>query len=180
MRRLKNIFIILSAVFCWTGSLNTLFSQESKTEYVVTGHIRGSEGEHLPGASLTALQNSRLGVSTDELGYYRLTLPSSGPWTLRCSMTGYTLQEIKLDFGNKTTLNLQITLESTVHVGVAEVSEQGRGNVSIKRIDPRIANRIPSPRGTVEDALLQAPVNFTSELSSSYNVRGGSFDENLV
>ena len=180
MTRLKNIFIILCAVFCWAGSLNTLFSQESKTEYVVTGHITGSEGEHLPGASLTALQNSRLGVSTDELGYYRLTLPSSGPWTLRCSMTGYTLQEIKLDFGNKTTLNLQITLESTVNVGVAEVSEQGRGNVSIKRIDPRIANRIPSPRGTVEDALLQAPVNFTSELSSSYNVRGGSFDENLV
>ena len=27
---------------------------------------------------------------------------------------------------------------------------------------------------------MQAPVNFTSELSSSYNVRGGSFDENLV
>ena len=32
----------------------------------------------------------------------------------------------------------------------------------------------------VEDVLLQAPVNFTSELSSAYNVRGGSFDENLV
>ncbi|HIK66826.1 MAG TPA: carboxypeptidase-like regulatory domain-containing protein, partial [Flavobacteriales bacterium] len=113
MKVLKNILIILCTLFCWAGVSNTLFSQESTTEYVVTGHIQGSEGEHLPGASLVALQNPRLGVSTDNFGFYRLTLPSSGPWTLRCSMTGYTLKEIKLDFGNKTTLNLQITLEST-------------------------------------------------------------------
>ncbi len=180
MKRLNNIFIALFATFIGAFFSNTLLPQDSATEYIVTGQIQGSDGETLPGASLVALQNSRIGVSTDELGYYRLILPSSGPWTLRCSMTGYTLQEITLDFGNKTTLNLQIRLESTVQVGVAEVEEQGRENVSIKRIDPRIANRIPSPRGTVEDALMQAPVNFTSELSSAYNVRGGSFDENLV
>lgn len=180
MKRLKNILFISCAFISWDGFLNTVLAQESTTEYVVTGHIRGGDGESLPGASLVTLQNSRLGTSSDGLGFYKLTLPSSGPWTLRCSMTGYTLQEIALDFGNKTTLNLQIKLVSTVHVGVAEVVEQGRENVSIQRIDPKIANRIPSPRGTVEDVLMQAPVNFTSELSSAYNVRGGSFDENLV
>ena len=51
---------------------------------------------------------------------------------------------------------------------------------TLERIDPKVATRIPSPRGTIEDLLIQAPVNFNSELSSGYNVRGGSFDENLV
>ena len=58
--------------------------------------------------------------------------------------------------------------------------DNGPSDVTVQKIDPRLANKIPTPRGTIEDALLQAPVNFTSELSSAYNVRGGSFDENLV
>ena len=180
MKSLGNIILVLVVFITLSGISNNLSAQDQTLEYVVTGQIKGSEGESLPGASIVTLQNSRLGISSDQLGYYKLILPSSGPWTLRCSMTGYALREIPIDFGNKTSVNIQIVLESTVQVGIAVVAEQGRENVSIQRIDPKIASRIPTPRGSVEDVLLQAPVNFTSELSSAYNVRGGSFDENLV
>jgi hypothetical protein len=40
---------------------------------------------------------------------------------------------------------------------------------------------MPSISGGVEGVLRTLPgVNFNNELSSQYNVRGGSFDENLV
>jgi hypothetical protein len=75
---------------------------------------------------------------------------------------------------------LDIRMEAGVQLGNAEVIGEGGGGSDLRRIDPRVATRIPSPRGTIEDLLIQAPVNFNSELSSSYNVRGGSFDENLI
>ena len=169
-------------LFCALLSLSFIpfYAQTTPTEFIVEGNVRGSEGSLLPGASLIILQNNRLGTSTDGFGAFKLLLPSSGPWTLRCSMIGYEILEIPLDFEGSTSTTIQIVLKSIVAIGAAEVIESGRNDVSIQRIDPRVTSRIPTPRGTVEDVLLQAPVNFVSELSSAYNVRGGSFDENLV
>ncbi|PCJ82198.1 MAG: hypothetical protein COA49_01505 [Bacteroidetes bacterium] len=152
----------------------------AQTDFSISGNVRGVDGELLPGASLTVIENNRIGTSSNDFGHYDLDLPSSGPWTLRCSMIGYIMQVIEIDFEGKNFLRLNITLQNTVVIGAAEVVEAGGHDVSLKRIDARIASRIPTPRGTIEDVLLQAPVNFTSELSSAYNVRGGSFDENLV
>jgi hypothetical protein len=157
-----------------------LNAQSTPPEFTVEGNVRGSEGIILTGASIITLQNNRIGTSADEFGDFKLSLPSSGPWTLRCSMIGYEMTEIPIDFGVSKSTTIQIVLKSIVTIGAAEIIESGRNNVSIQRIDPRVTSRIPTPRGTVEDVLLQAPVNFTSELSSAYNVRGGSFDENLV
>ena len=75
---------------------------------------------------------------------------------------------------------LDVRLRAGVALNQAEVEADGTRAGPIQRIDPRVASRVPSVRGTVEDLLIQAPVNFTSELSSAYNVRGGGFDENLV
>jgi len=158
-------------------SVTTLLGQ---TDFTVSGNIRGDDGELLPRASIVALQNSRLGVSSDAFGRFEIELPSSGPWTLRCSMIGYIIKEVPINFEGGNAINIQIILNSTVAIDAAVVEGNGSKNASIQRIDARIASRIPTPRGTVEDVLLQAPVNFTSELSSAYNVRGGSFDENLV
>jgi hypothetical protein len=142
--------------------------------------ITGNEGEYLLGASVYVLENAKIGVFANDKGHYILELPHSGPWTLKYSMVGYASKEVALVFRDTTKRDINITLQSTVNIAAAEVLGSGELNSTIRRIDPRVANRIPSPRGTIEDVLLQAPVNFTSELSSSYNVRGGSFDENLV
>ncbi|MFB1019057.1 MAG: carboxypeptidase-like regulatory domain-containing protein, partial [Flavobacteriales bacterium] len=139
-------------------------AQTTPADFTVQGNVRGSEGVLLPGATLIVIQNNRLGVSTDGFGAFELSLPSLGPWTLRCSMIGYEIQEIPIDFEGKQSVTIQVVLKSTVTIGAAEIIESGRNDVSIQRIDPRVTSRIPTPRGTVEDVLLQAPVNFTSEL----------------
>lgn len=147
---------------------------------MVSGIVKGDDSTPLPSASVYATENLKFGASTDSQGRFNLSLPHSGPWTLKCSMVGFTTKETPIVFNGNTTSVITIILESTVKISEAEVISQGEKNSTLRRIDPRVANRIPTPRGTVEDVLLQAPVNFTSELSSSYNVRGGSFDENLV
>ncbi|MBM56130.1 MAG: hypothetical protein CMB32_06205 [Euryarchaeota archaeon] len=154
---------------------------QSDTSFNVFGIVKGDDGVVLPGASVYAMENPRFGTSTNSKGEYSLTLPHSGPWTLKCSMVGFTTKKTPIEFVTESQqLHVTISLLSTVKIGEAEVLSHGEKNTTIKRIDPKVANKIPTPRGTIEDVLLQAPVNFTSELSSSYNVRGGSFDENLV
>ena len=154
---------------------------QSDTSFNVFGIVKGDDGVVLPGASVYAMENPRFGTSTNSKGEYSLTLPHSGPWTLKCSMVGFTTKKTPIEFVTESQqLHVTISLLSTVKIGEAQVLSHGEKNTTIKRIDPKVANKIPTPRGTIEDVLLQAPVNFTSELSSSYNVRGGSFDENLM
>lgn len=166
---------ILLALFTAVASIAI-----SQDVYTLTGSVRGSDGEPLVGASVYATQNPKYGSYADKNGLFTIEFQSSGPWSVKCSMVGYTTKEFAVVFNTSNTTTLKAILESTVNISEAAVYGSGAKNTTVKRIDPRIASRIPTPRGTVEDVLLQAPVNFTSELSSSYNVRGGSFDENLV
>ena len=172
MTFIKHILVIL-----FSAIAGVAISQDL---YILTGNVRGSDGEPLVGASIYATQNPRYGTYADKNGSFTLSLPDKGPWTVKCSMVGYMSKEFPVVFGREKEVKLKAVLESTVSINEAEVYGSGNKNTTLKRIDPKVASRIPTPRGTVEDVLIQAPVNFTSELSSSYNVRGGSFDENLV
>ena len=176
-----NIRGVLSAmIFCFAIILPDVTLGQTKLTHSVSGYIKSNVGNALPGASVYVMENPRLGTSADVNGKYTIELPHSGPWNLKCSMIGFTSATEPLIFEGKETAKVNFRLESIVKIGEAEVVGSGEKNTTIKKLDPRIAHRIPTPRGTIEDVLMQAPVNFTSELSSSYNVRGGSFDENLV
>ena len=178
MFRTKYIFLLLlSSLYSIVSHAQT---SESKSEFSISGTVHGTDGETLPGASVYVLENSRLGAFSDEDGLFALELPHKGPWSLKCSMVGYSAVNITVEINETDSALVNFVLESTIKIGEAEVVGDGKTDATIRRIDPQIASRIPTPRGTIEDVLLQAPVNFTSELSSSYNVRGGSFDENLV
>ena len=166
---------ILVVLFSAIASIVT-----SQEVYTLTGSVRGGDGEPLVGASVYATQNNRFGTYADHNGLFTIKFPDKGPWTVKCSMVGYQTEEFAVVFGTEKETQLRAVLKGIINIDQAEVYGYGNKNTTIKRIDPKVASRIPTPRGTVEDVLLQTPVNVTSELSSSYNVRGGSFDENLV
>ena len=147
--------------------------------FTLSGGVSDTNGDALPGAAVLVEENMRLGVTADAQGQYRIEFPSPGPWTLKASFVGHTPETWTLTFDNATAYK-NFRLVPGTNLREAEVIDNGPSDVTVQKIDPRLANKIPTPRGTIEDALLQAPVNFTSELSSAYNVRGGSFDENLV
>jgi len=171
MTWIRRVFFLFGLAICtqsWGQSTFTL-----------TGTVSDTRGQVLPGAAVLVEGNIRLGVTTDSEGQYRIDFPSAGPWTIRASFVGHTPETWTLTF-QKQTMSKRVRLVPGTSLNEAEVVDDGPVDVTVQRIDPRLANKIPTPRGTIEDALLQAPVNFTSELSSAYNVRGGSFDENLV
>ncbi len=147
---------------------------------LITGTVTSFDGTPLPGATVIPVEMTSAAVLTDTRGRYTLELRTGTPWTLRFGFVGYQTQERVLTLSELEPLSYSVRLKAGVALGTSEVIADGTRSAPVQRIDPKVASRIPSPRGTIEDLLIQAPVNFNSELSSGYNVRGGSFDENLV
>ncbi|HRD40299.1 MAG TPA: carboxypeptidase-like regulatory domain-containing protein, partial [Bacteroidia bacterium] len=82
-----------------------IFSQENPTnpnqKFTISGYVKdGKNGEALIGA-LVYKKDTQLGSSTNEYGFYSLTLPA-GKHTLLISFVGYTsiMQEIDLTKNN--------------------------------------------------------------------------------
>jgi hypothetical protein len=79
--------------------------------------------------------------------------------------------------------NLQITLyEDNTLLDEVTVTEKRRQTGSTQELDIKDIAQAPSASGNAVEELIQqqAGVSTHSELSSQYNVRGGSFDENSV
>ena len=158
------------------GAGASAFGQKN---FVLSGKVLDTQGQHLPGAVITVEDHPEWTTASDDDGRYTLSFPHSGPWTISATFVGHQEEALVMTL-HRTTSSHLFRLSPGTDLSEAQVIGEGSGEEMIQRIDPRIVSKIPTPRGTIEDALLQAPVNFTSELSSAYNVRGGSFDENLV
>ncbi len=154
----------------------TLHAQEKGT---IQGTVTNDAGSPLPGATVIPLDQQSSAVVTNNRGEYSIKL-RPGPWIVRFGFVGFKSQDAVFNVQAADTLVKNIQLRAGVALSTSEVIADGDRSAPVQRIDPKVASRIPSPRGTIEDLLIQAPVNFNSELSSGYNVRGGSFDENLV
>ncbi|MGA0435125.1 MAG: TonB-dependent receptor, partial [Flavobacteriales bacterium] len=154
-------------------------SAQAEVESGVKGMVSDENGVALPGATVYDLRQPNQAVVTNQRGAFELNL-APGNHQIRIGFVGFDPKtiEVSVNAGQWTALNVR--LKAGVALGTSEVIADGSRSGPIQNIDPKVATRIPSPRGTIEDLLIQAPVNFNSELSSSYNVRGGSFDENLV
>ena len=166
-------------VFIILGVLTIGVQSQAQSTFTVSGTVADTRGQVLPGAAVLVDEDIRLGVTTNANGRYEIEFPTKGPWTLKASFVGHASETAVITFKSEE-MTKNFMLVPGTNLNEAEVIDQGPSDVTVQKIDPRLANKIPTPRGTIEDALLQAPVNFTSELSSAYNVRGGSFDENLV
>lgn len=145
----------------------------------IQGMVTNDQGAPLPGATIIPLEQQSAAVTTNERGEYDVQL-REGKWTVRFGFVGFSSVEKIIQITDGAIQTLNIRLIPGVALKASEVIADGERTGPVQRIDPKVATRIPSPRGTIEDLLIQAPVNFNSELSSGYNVRGGSFDENLV
>ncbi|MBN32048.1 MAG: hypothetical protein CL845_08710 [Crocinitomicaceae bacterium] len=157
----------------------TTLTAQSET-IIIQGTVTNVRGAALPGATVIPLEQQSAAVVTDNDGSYTLELQRGTTWTLRFGFVGYKTQKRTLPSSTGLFQRLDVQLAAGVALNASEVVANGERTKPVQRINPKVAARIPSPRGTIEDLLIQAPVNFNSELSSGYNVRGGSFDENLV
>ena len=125
-----------------------------------------------------------VGTSTNKNGYYELIVESgkSDSVTIVYSMIGYETVEMRL-LPNREVLNINIELrESGEQLAEVEVKGIQRQQDMMERVDATTRRFIPDMSGgSIESLLITfSGVSQTNEMSSQYNVRGGSFDENAV
>lgn len=164
----------LLILLLWTC---TLWAQES----VVRGVVKDSTGKALEAVSIS-LDGESAGVITDARGRYELRIPPYRDILIVFSSLGFAPEKIRtrLNPGEERTVN--ISMKSTVtNLGPVTVESQRPGDLMITRIEPRTIEQLPNVSGNFESFLKTLPgVVSNNELSSTYSVRGGSFDENLV
>ena len=109
-------------------------AQEPATSIAITGTIINEEGEPIPGATVLVKGNDRLGVATNSMGEYKLTVPSDA--TIVVTFLGYndTTFEVTPDKSDYTTTLYQASqrVNDVVIVGYGELKKSDlTGSVSV-------------------------------------------------
>ncbi|MBP3566047.1 MAG: TonB-dependent receptor [Paraprevotella sp.] len=132
--------------------------------------------------AMVKVHGQAAGTTTDLQGKYSLEFNSADTITISFSMMGYVTKEKTLT-KPKGDLRLNITLQTqSIDMGEVTVKEVRRQLNTTQTLNAENIKQLPSTTGNAVEELVatQAGVSTHNELSSQYNVRGGSFDENSV
>lgn len=147
------------------------------------GKVVSDKGVAVELANVVLLDHTpTIGVSTDKRGFFSLQLPSDKKLTLRISSVEYPTFdiEIKLKKGAILDTTLRFAASAVNLEGVTVHGEKDR-TTAFTEIGTEEMEKIAGPSNGVEAIIKTLPdVQSNNELSSTYSVRGGSFDENLV
>ena len=158
MKRILLYFIIL---------LFSFFAHAAdSTKVSLKGRVIDEKNEPVS-LCIIKVEGQAAGTTADLDGKYSLTFNTADSVVISYRMMGYrTRQRVLRNPKGQLTLNI-VMYDNSVDMGEVEIKE---------------IKRMPSTTGNaVEDLVAtQAGVSQHNELSSQYNVRGGSFDENCV
>ena len=149
----------------------------------VYGYVVDQNNVGIELANVVVLNADRpIGTSTNKNGYYELLIEESDTVVLNFSMIGYTtVQQRVIDLRDVLNINVQLLTDEQL---LTEIEVRGIKHTqgTMDHIDASATRIMPDATGgSIESLLITfAGVSQTNELSSQYNVRGGSFDENSV
>ena len=172
MTRIRYNIIIIMLLLCFTGIKAQTFTLQ--------GRVTDSEMNPVELATVAVVQQGKM-TMTNLKGEFSMKLQSSDSVVVRFSMVGYkTKTRVLRRPKGKQTLLIQLYDDNQL-AGVT-VTEEKRQMGSTQKLDTKDMKNAPSATGNAVEEMIQsqAGVSTHSELSSQYNVRGGSFDENSV
>ncbi|MBR6087051.1 MAG: TonB-dependent receptor [Prevotella sp.] len=171
--KLKRLYLIILLICC--------VAVAGAQDFVLSGRVTDADENPVELASVTCVQQGRA-TMTNLKGEFLLTLSSADSVVVKFSMIGYKTKTRVLR-RPKGRQRLLITLydDETVLDDVT-VTEKRRQTGGTEELDVKDMALAPSVTGNAVEEMIQtqAGVSSHNELSSQYNVRGGSFDENLV
>ena len=141
---------------------------------------RVTDQENNPVELASVVSQGKL-TMTNLNGEFSIQLQSADSVEVRFSMIGYKTKTRVLR-RPKGKMTLQVQLFDAGLLDEVVITEQRRQTGTTQEIDTKQMSTTPSASGNKVEELIQqqAGVSTHSELSSQYNVRGGSFDENSV
>ncbi len=148
--------------------------------FTLKGKVNDSDGNALELASVTCPQQLKV-TMTNLKGEFSMQLQSADSVVISFSMVGYKPRTRVLR-NPRTTQTLVVTLLPMDNLDEVVVTEKRRQSDQMEQLDIKDLKAVPSASGNAVEELIQqqAGVSTHNELSSQYNVRGGSFDENSV
>lgn len=149
--------------------------------FTLQGRVVDESGSPVEFASVSCLKQGKM-TMTSLKGEYSLQLHSADSVEVRFSMVGYKtkIRVLRRPRGKQT---LQVVLYSNDNeLGEVTVTGTRIQSGQTQELKKEHLKTLPSVSGNAVEELIQsqAGVSTHSELSSQYNVRGGSFDENSV
>lgn len=152
----------------------------------IAGHIKSSaSGEPIVGATVY-IENPFTGVSTDEFGYYALTLPkgkneiivkSIGMKNTKRKIMLYGEGKLDIEMADEVTSLKEVVIESEKDKNVSSMQ------MGLDKIDIKLMKKIPVALGEVDvlKVMLTLPgVQTVGEATTGLNVRGGATSQNLI
>ena len=169
---LRNIILLL--IICLP------FCELQAQDFTLTGRVVDSNDSPIELASVSCLSQGKA-TMTDLKGRFSITLRSADSVAVKFSMIGYKSKTriLRRPRGKQT---LKIILSAMDALDEVVVTEKRRQTTATEQLDVKNLKDNPSVSGNAVEELIQqqAGVSTHNELSSQYNVRGGSFDENSV
>lgn len=172
MRIKTIIFQIICLLVTVTASAQT---------FTLHGRVTDENNDPIEFASVSCLKQGKM-TMTSIKGEYSMQLHSADSVVIKFSMIGYKAKTriLRRPRGKQT---LQIVLHSDENqLGEVTITGKKIETGQMEDISKDHLKSLPSASGNAVEELIQsqAGVSTHSELSSQYNVRGGSFDENSV
>ena len=148
--------------------------------FSLSGSVVDNDGNPIELATVACVSQAKV-TTTNLKGKFSLQLQSADSVIVRFSMVGYkTRQRILRNPRGKQTL--RVVLNPMESLDELVVTERRRQTTQTEKLDIKDVRNSPSATGNSVEELVQqqAGVSSHNEMSSQYNVRGGSFDENAV
>lgn len=157
------------------------FASAQAQTFTLSGRVIDENNDPVEFASVSCPKQGKM-TMTSLKGDYSLQLQSADSVEIRFSMIGYKtkVRTLRRPRGKQT---MQVVLHSSDNA-LSEVTITGKRieTGQTQELSKEHLKSMPSTTGNAVEEMIQsqAGVSTHSELSSQYNVRGGSFDENSV
>ncbi|MBR9999311.1 MAG: carboxypeptidase-like regulatory domain-containing protein, partial [Cyclobacteriaceae bacterium] len=151
----------------------------------LSGYIRDSTGTAIPMVTIN-IPRLNTGVTSDSLGFYRISLPPDSSWIIHFSHVNFReiQEDIRLSASEQKRMDIVMKQKTRLLEQVEITSgreEVIRQQASVSFLEPKNVEVLPAPFSDIGKLLATLPgVVSNNELSSTYSVRGGSYEENLI
>lgn len=150
---------------------------------ILEGKVTDEQSNGLAFATLIFSKNNKV-VETDAKGFFKVELGSDSDSTFLIKYLGFADKVVAIPARQKTISLLEISLvPNTKAINEIQVNalRDIRTEAGLTLLNPKNAVLLPSAFGDFNKIIAMLPgVVSNNELSSTYSVRGGNYDENLI
>ena len=149
-------------------------------DFALKGKVIDEEGRALELVTVSCAAQGKIAM-TNLKGEFSINLKTADSVEVRFTMVGYGVRK-RVFRRPKRKMTVQIVMHPAATLSEVTVTERRRQTSQTEQLNTKDLKQAPSTTGNAVEEMIQqqAGVSSHNELSSQYNVRGGSFDENSV